>query len=188
MGEHSKEKVEGEMPARKQLISYIDRWISPVETGLNIVGAVLIGFLMLFTVGEIVGRYLFNSPIKGHVEIVQLTMAGVVFLGIAFTQKVGGHVRMELFIVRVLKGRLRLIVESFTLLLALFIFAIITVYSLQDTLYCLSIGDNTPLLYWPTWPSKLCIPVGSFFLCLRLVIQIVQYLSQAVVDVEPKEL
>jgi len=58
MGEHPKEKVEGEMPARKQLISYIDRWVSPVETGLNIVGAVLIGFLMLFTVGEIVGRYL----------------------------------------------------------------------------------------------------------------------------------
>ena len=187
MGEHPKEKLEGEMPARKQLISYIDRWVSPVETGLNIVGAVLIGFLMLFTVGEIVGRYLFNSPIKGHVEIVQLTMAGVVFLGIAFTQKVGGHVRME-FVVNALKGRLRLIVESFTLLLALFIFAMITVYSLQDTLYCLSIGDNTPLLYWPTWPSKLCIPVGSFFLCLRLVLQIIQHLSQAVVGVERGEL
>jgi len=187
MGEHSKEKLEGEICARKQLISHIDRWLSPLEAGLNIVGAALVGFLMLFTVGEIVGRYLFNSPIKGHVEIVQLTMAGVVFLGIAFTQKVGGHVRME-FVVSALKGWLRIITESFTLLLSLFIFAMITVYSLQDTLYCLSIGDNTPLLYWPTWPSKLCIPLGSFFLCLRLVIQIVQYLSQAVVGIEPKEL
>lgn len=188
MGEHPEDKVKGETPARKPLISHVDRWVSPMETGLNIVGAALIGFLMLFTVGEIVGRYLFNSPIKGHVEIVQLTMAGVVFLGIAFTQKVGGHVRMELFVVRVLKGRLRLIVESFTLLLALFIFAMITVYSLQDTLYSLRIGDNTPLLYWPTWPSKLCIPVGSFFLCLRLVVQIIQHLSQAVVSVERREL
>jgi len=46
------------------------------------------------------------------------------------------------FVVNALKGRLRLIVESFTLLLSLFIFAMITVYSLQDTLYCLSIGDT----------------------------------------------
>lgn len=188
MGKNS-EKVEGEMPARKGLISHMDRWVSPVESGLNIAGTLLIVFMMLFTMSEIIGRYLFNRPIKGHVEIVEMVMAGVVFLGIAFTQKVGGHVRMELFVVRVLKGRLRLIVESFTLLLALFLFVIIVVYSLEASfLYSIKMGDTTPLLLWPVWPSKLCIPVGSFVLCLRLVIELIQHLSQAVVGVEPREL
>ena len=188
MGENA-EKVEGETPARKGLISHIDRWVSPMESGLNFAGASLIGFMMLFTMTEIVGRYLLNRPIKGHVEIVEMVMAGVVFLGLAFTQKVGGHVRMELFVVRVLKGRARLIVESFTLLLALFVFAIILVYSLEaSVVYSLRMGDITPLLYLPTWPAKLCIPIGSLLLCVRLVIEIIQHLSQAVVGVERREL
>jgi len=183
------EKVEGETPARRGLTSYMERWVSPVESGLNIAGTLLIVFMMLFTMGEVVGRYLFNRPIKGHVEIVEMVMAGVVFLGIAFTEKMGGHVRMELFVVRVLKGRLRLIVESFTLLLALFLFVIILVYSLEvSVLYSIKMGDTTPLLLWPVWPSKLCIPVGSFVLCLRLVIEIIQHVSQDVVGVEPREL
>jgi len=188
MGENA-EKVEGEMPARKGLISHIDRWISPIESGLNIAGALLICFMMLFTMSEIIGRYLFNRPIKGHVEIVELVMAGVVFLGIAFTQKVGGHPRMELFLTRVVKGRGRLIIESSTLFLALFVFAIIVVWSMEaSVLYSLKMGDTTPLLLWPVWPSKLCIPIGCFILCLRLVIEIIQHLSQAVVGVEPREL
>jgi TRAP-type C4-dicarboxylate transport system permease small subunit len=189
MREHPKEKLAGEMPARKPLISHIDRWVSPMEAGLNVVGAALIVFMMLFTMAHIVGRYLFNSPIKGHVEIVEMVMAGVVFLGIAFTQKMGGHVRMELFVTRVLKGRVRLIVESFTLLVALFLFAMITVNSLEaSVLYSIKMGDTTPMLFWPVWPSKLFIPVGSFFLSLRLVIEIFQRLSQAVVGVKRGEL
>ena len=182
------EKVQGEMLARKGLISHMERWLSPIESVLNIAGALLICFMMLFTMSEIIGRYLFNRPIKGHVEIVELVMAGVIFLGIAFTQKVGGHPRMELLLTRVVKGRLRLIVESSTLLLALFVFAIIVVWSLEaSVVYSLKMGDSTPLLLWPTWPSKLCIPVGCFILCLRLVIEIIQHIS-AVVGVERREL
>ena len=188
MGEKA-EKIEGEMPARKGLISHIDRWVSPIESWLNFVGAALICFMMLFTMSEIIGRYLFNRPVKGHVEIVEMVMAGVVFLGLAFTEKVGGHVRMELFVVRVLKGQARVIAESFTLLLALFIFVIITVYSMDASLlYSIKMGDTTPTLFWPVWPAKLCIPVGSFFLCVRLVIEIIQHLSQTVVSVERREL
>ena len=180
------EKVEGEMPARKGFISHIERWVSPVEAGLNVAGALLIVSLMLFTMGEILGRYFFNRPILGHVEIVEMVMAGVVFFGIAYTEKVAGHPRMELFLTMVLKERrIRYIVESFTLLLALFVFAVITVYSTQVSLLSsIRTADVTPSIFWPTWPSKLCIPVGSFVLCLRLVIELIQRVSQAVVGVE----
>jgi len=190
MEEHPEDKVKGEMPARKQLISYIDRWVSPVETGLNIAGALLIFFLMLFTMGEVVGRYFFNRPILGHVEIVEMVMAGVVFFGLASTQKIGGHPRMELFLTRVLKERRsRYIVESITLLLALFLFIVLTIYSTEVSfLSSIRVGDVTPSLFWPTWPSKLCIPVGGFVLCFRLVIEIVQNVSRAVVGVERREL
>ena len=180
------------MPAWKRVMSiaHLERGVSPMETGLNFTGTLLIVFLMLFTMGEIVGRYFFNRPILGHVEIVEMVMAGVVFFGIAYTQKVGGHPRMELFLTRVLKERpIRYIVESFTLLLALFLFVVLTIYSTQVSLLSsIRMGDVTPTAFLPTWPSKLCIPVGSFVLCLRLVIELVQRVSQAVVGVERREL
>ena len=191
--EEQAEKAETKMPAWKRVMPIVHplyRGASSVEAGLNIAGALLIFFLMLFTMGEVLGRYLFNRPILGHVEIVEMVMAGIVFFGIAFTEKVAGHPRMELFVTRVLKERrIRYIVESFTLLLALFLFVIITIYSTEVSfLSSIRTADVTPTLFWPTWPSKLCIPVGSFFLCLRLVVEIIQRVPRAIVGVERREL
>jgi len=143
---------------------------------------------MLLTVNEIIRRYVFDKPLSGYFEVVELVMAGVVFFGLAFTQRVGANVRMELFITRVVKGRAYHITECLTLLLALFVFVVITIYSLQSTLYDLKMGGTTYVLYLPTWPSKLCIPIGSFFLCLRLAIQIIQHALQVVSGVEKREL
>ena len=58
-----------------------------IEDWMNLIAVGIIMFLMFFTVSEIIGRYVFNSPIPGHVEIVELIMAGVVFFGIAHTEK-----------------------------------------------------------------------------------------------------
>ena len=190
--EEKAERVETKMPAWKRVMSiaHLERGVSPMETGLNFTGTLLIVFLMLFTMGEIVGRYFFNRPILGHVEIVEMVMAGVVFFGLAFTEKVAGHPRMELLLTRVLKeSRIRYIVESFTLLLTLFLFMVLTIYSTEVSfLSSIRMGDVTPSIFWPTWPSKLCIPVGGFVLCLRLVIEIVQRVSRAVVGAERREL
>lgn len=155
---------------------------------MNLTSVFIIMFLMFFATAEILGRYLFNAPIRGHLEIVELIMAGVVFFGIAYTQRVGGHVRMELFITRVLKGRAYHTAEAITILLSLFVYMFITFYSFKATLYSYIIGDTTTYIYWPTWPSKLAIPLGSFFLCIRFVIQLIQHLSQAIAGPEIRDL
>lgn len=157
---------------------HINRVISAVERGLETAGLALICFVMFFTVSEIVGRFVFR-PITGYVEITEMVMAGVVFFGLAATQRVGGHIRMNLFTERVLKGRLPHIVESFTLLLSLFVFVVLTVCTLEFALDSRNIGSVTPILRLPRWPAMLCIPIGCFLLCLRLALQIPSSLSRA---------
>jgi len=159
-----------------------------IEDWLNLGSVFIIMFLMFFATAEILGRYLFNSPIPGHVEIVELIMAGVVFFGIAYTERVGGHVRMELFIARVLKGRAYHIAEAITTTLSLFVYMFILVYTFKFALFSLQVGDVTAYVYWPTWPSKFAIPLGAFFLCIRFVIELIQHVSQAVVGVEMRDL
>ena len=178
------------MPAWKHLtfltktnavFSFIGEW-------LNLASVAIIMFLMFFTVSEIVGRYVFNAPIPGHVEIVELIMAGVVFLGIAHTEKEGGHVRMELFLTKVLKNRAYHIAEAITIALSFFVYAVILVYSFKSTVSAYTVGDTTGYIYWPTWPSKLAIPVGSFFLCIRFIIEFIQHVSQAIAGGEMRNL
>ena len=162
--------------------------IKHIEDWLNLASVFIIMFLMFFATTEIVGRYIFNAPVPGHVEIVELIMAGVVFFGIAYTERVGGHVRMELFITRVLKGRAYHIAEAITAALSLFVYIFIFIYTFKASVFAFQMGDNTAYLYWPTWPSKFAIPLGSFFLCIRFLIEIIQHVAQAVSSSEMREL
>ena len=173
---------------RSPLFRKIDGFLSHIEDWLNLCSVFIIMFLMFFASTEIIGRYIFNAPVPGHVEIVELIMAGVVFFGIAYTERVGGHVRMEPFVTRVLKGRAYHMAEVITATLSLFVYLFILIYTSKFTLFSFQVGDTTPYITWPTWPSKLAIPLGSLFLCIRFAIEIVQHMAQAIVGGEMRDL
>jgi len=190
MGEDVQMSNDHPVPAwkRSSTLRFIEGNMRHIEDWLNLASVFIIMFLMFFATTEILGRYLFNSPVPGHVEIVELIMAGVVFFGIAYTERVGGHVRMELFVTRVLKGRAYHIAEAITAALSLFVYIFILIYTFKASVFAFQMGDNTAYLYWPTWPSKFAVPLGSFFLCIRFLIEIIQHLAQAVSGVEMREL
>jgi len=173
---------------RSAAFRFVEHKIRLIENWLNFSSVYVIMFLMFFATAEIIGRYVFNSPIPGHVEIVELIMPVIVFLGIAYTERVGGHIRMELFVTRVLHGRGYHLAEAVTASLSLLAYAFIMFYSFKATLFSYEVGDNTAYLYWPTWPSKLAVPIGCLFLCLRFLIEIIQHLGQVFVGVENRNL
>ena len=172
---------------RFRIFHFLDKVNASIETILNMIGVTFIIILMFFTACEILGRYIFNQPIPGYVENTELIMAAIVFLGIGFNQRVGAHIRMDIVINKI-KGRFYHITESLSLLVGLIAYGIICVYSFQVTVEAYQFGDVTEYLYTPTWPSKLCVPIGSFFLCARLIIQIIKNIAQAAAGVELREL
>ena len=119
------------MPVWKKssILRFVVGKLNIIEDWLNLASVFIIMFLMFFASTEILGRYLFNSPVPGHVELVELIMAGVVFFGIAYTERVGGYVRMELFVTRVLKGRAYHIAEAITVALSFFVYIFIFIFS-----------------------------------------------------------
>ena len=173
---------------RSRILTGVETAISKVEGTLNIVGVALIMILMFLTVADIIGRYVFLSPILGAVEISELIMAPIVMFGIAYTQRIGGNVRFGLFIERVPKGRAYHITESISLIVCLLVFTILTFYSLKTALFNLEIKSQTGMMLWPTWPSHLCIPIGGFLVCIRFAIQLIQHTLQAVSGIEKREL
>ena len=85
-----------EPSADAPLLTSVDRWLGRVETGFNLFAAFAIFGLMLLGVWQVVGRTLFNAPVRGYIDFVEMSVSTFAFLGIAYCQRLGGHVRFYL--------------------------------------------------------------------------------------------
>lgn len=155
-------------------LAHADRLLAKVENGLNLFGGTLVFGLMFLGVAQIVLRNIFKAPLFGYIDIVEFSMVGFAVLAIAFVQRVGGHVRMELVVSR-LKGRAHWAAEVLATALAGFIVSVLIPYSYSHFDRALSFGDSTIDIELPTWPAKLLVPVALSVLLIRLIIQFFGY-------------
>ena len=157
----------------------IEPVLSRVEQGLTIASTAVILFVMLFVCAEVFMRYVFNSPIPGHLEGSELLMPVIVFFALSYTQSVHGHVGMS-FVVDALgeHGRRRL--EAVTIGLSMFIFAVLTFYSGMQA-YRAWIFDDVTMTppYFKIWPSAAAVPLGFFLCTLRMYLQVLKRLYPA---------
>jgi TRAP-type C4-dicarboxylate transport system permease small subunit len=155
-------------------LSALDRRLGQVETGFNLVAALAIFVLMLLGVWQVVGRTLFNAPVRGYIDFVELSVSTFAFLGIAYCQRLGGHVRMEMLL-KPMRGRLLWGTEIFGTLVALAVVAVLIWYGWGHFLRAYQLGDSTIDAELPVWPSKLAVPVAFGLLWLRLLLQLAGY-------------
>ena len=158
-----------------RVIASCDRALGIVENGLNLVAGALIFVLMLLGVAQIVMRTVFSAPIFGYIDIVEVAMVGFAVVSIAYVQRVGGHVRMELLVSR-LKGRWLWSAELTSAGLAAFIVAVLIPYSYQHFERAFEFGDSTIDIELATWPAKLAVPLALTVLLVRLGVQMAGYL------------
>jgi len=168
-----------EAAADAPALSALDRRLGQVETGFNLVAALAIFVLMLLGVWQVVGRTLFNAPVRGYIDFVELSVSTFAFLGIAYCQRLGGHVRMEMLL-KPMRGRLLWGTEIFGTLVALAVVAVLIWYGWGHFLRAYQLGDSTIDAELPVWPSKLAVPVAFFLLWLRLWLQFFGYVRLAV--------
>mgnify|MGYP001161035421 FL=1 len=168
-----------------QLLSRADSQLFRMESFFNLTSAMLILFLMLLAVVQVVGRKFFNFPIPGYVDWVEMAMAIFCFLSIAYTQKLGGHVRMEFFIGR-FSGRLLWVLEVIGTLVAMWIIAVLCWYGWEHFVRAWVIGDSSIDIEIPIWPGKLIVVIAFISLELRLLVQLFGFLRLvAHPDAEP---
>ena len=156
-----------------------DRWLSRVEDILDLVAAFFIVFLMMFAVAQVISRKLFNYPLWGYVDIVEIVMVTFAFLGVSYCQRLGGHIRMEL-VVRQLRGRALWIFEILGTVVALGIILVLLWYGFTHFLRAFQLGDSTIDREIILWPAKLVIPIAFSVLSARLLIQFFAYTRLAV--------
>jgi TRAP-type C4-dicarboxylate transport system permease small subunit len=157
-------------------LALFDRAFARLENLFNGFAAASIFVLMVLATIQVVSRKLFNLPIPGYIDFAEQSIAIFAFMGAAYCQRLGGHVRMELFLDKMRRGRALWLAEGVTTLAALFIIVVLTIYSFSHFQRAWTIGDSTIDINLPVWPSKLLVSLALGFLAVRLLIQLFGFL------------
>lgn len=70
------------------------RWL---RRGLGGFASLLLLFMMLLTFVDVVGRYLFNTPVAGGFELTEVALATLIFAGLPLVTARDEHVTVDLF-------------------------------------------------------------------------------------------
>lgn len=161
-------------------LSLLDRALFRVESSLNLLAGITVFALVCLAVVHVVSRKLINAPLPGFVDWVEQFMAVFAFLGIAYTQRLGGHIRMDMIVGR-LRGRTLWITEFISsIVIMLLVSALIygtffhfnRSFDIQAPLWS---RDSSIDIALPLWPAKLIVCLSLVLLWLRLILQIWAY-------------
>jgi C4-dicarboxylate transporter DctQ subunit len=142
------------------LLLSMNRGLGAVEDTLNIIAALTIFIVMLVTTFQIFCR-LAGYPIPGFLEASEQAIAVFAFLGVAYAQRYGAHIRMDM-LVGAAHGRMRWFLEAVATLLGMILIAVLIRYSWSFFYNSWEVGDVTYDYGIPTWPSKLSGAVRLF--------------------------
>ncbi|MDA8127006.1 MAG: TRAP transporter small permease [Deltaproteobacteria bacterium] len=150
----------------------MDNIMLKVSRWLSIVAGVALTFMMLLTVADVLGRA-FGHPIMGSYEIVGYTLGLVIGFAIPYVSMNKQHVYMD-FIVENVSKRNKAILVTFTRLLNISLFLLIT-YALfvVGNEYRTS-GETSPTIMLPFYPMAYGVAACCFIECIVFVGEIVK--------------
>ena len=143
----------------------------------NAIAMAILAILMFQGTADVIGRYLFNSPIQGTGERNAYGMAVLIFLGWAYTQIAKGHVRVELFISR-FSPRTQAIANFTISFVALVLFSLIAWQGIVMFKLLHESGRLISVIDWPIAPFQLFVALGALVLCLVLILDMLAFLRQ----------
>jgi len=171
------------------LVSRLDRHLNRLEHVFALISGLAVFALMMLAVVSVSGRNFMNQPIPGYVDWIEQIMPLIAFMGIAYTQREGGHIRMDLLVGK-LSGRALWLAELVTtsLILILMLLLVWGTFAHFQRSFDLSqpmwSRDSSMDIGLPIWPAKLTVPVAFSVLCLRLMLQVYVYARAAITGQE----
>lgn len=138
---------------------------------LGMISVFSLGSLMFLGAIDVIGRYVFNYPIKGTLEISQILLAALVFFGLAYTQIEHKHITVGLAFSK-LPPKLRKIISIVNYLLVFIVFALMTWSATATAINMWNTKRLVANLPVQMYPFQLFVSLGSSSLCLVLIIQL----------------
>lgn len=146
---------------------YFSKLGQNTSTYLAVASGVLILALIVVVVYEVWMRFVVNEPAGWAVEVPRLLFLVIIFLGLAYTTRLEGHVNLDLITTRLGKSS-RGLLKAITSLLALAVSAVLLWRSVT-----ILVDAYVQTWYTATvvriiqWPFFIAMVVGTFVMCLE---------------------
>lgn len=142
------------------MISRITDWIARALLTIAAVLAFLLAFLVC---ADVIGRVVFNSPVKGTPEIVSYSIVVICFLQAGYAIRSGGMISVDA-ITQHLPARVQAVCEILGALLGIVFFGLVCWGSLEPASYSWTSNEfeGEGALRVPAWPARFIIVLGTF--------------------------
>jgi TRAP-type C4-dicarboxylate transport system permease small subunit len=141
------------------MLTRINDWIT---RALLVVAAMLAFFLCFLVVADVLGRVLFNAPVKGTPEIVSTSIVIICFLQAGFAIRSGGMLNVDAVVKRFSPGMQSWMVALGALLGAGF-FGFLCWGSIEPAIHAWVSNEfeGEGALRVPSWPTRFVMVIGT---------------------------
>jgi len=161
-----------------KIASRIESGVISMNKLMAYVGGVALTAMMLLTVADVIGRYVFSKPIRGTYELVGFLLVGAGSLGLGYCQVKKGHIRVD-FLLQRFPEKVRAILTVLANFLGFVAFSLLCWRCILYAQYYLSAtGNHTDTLNIPLFPFVLVLAVGTGMLALVLLFDLIHSIIQ----------
>jgi TRAP-type C4-dicarboxylate transport system permease small subunit len=146
----------------------LSRLFHAAAVAASAVAVAALALLCAVTVVDVTGRYLFNKPLLGAVEMSEFLMVILSFGGLALAELRSGHISVDFF-VGALPGRVRALLDAAAALLGIAFWGFVSWRTAVHAARIWEVGEVSANLALPTWPFYLAVIVGCGLLAIALI-------------------
>ena len=151
--------------------------VSLLNGAIRYVCASLLFVMMALGTVDVLGRFLFNNPILGTLEIFEILLPAIVLLGLGYTQENRAHVRMSLLVSH-LSFRTQTVLSLFTNGCALLVTGLILWRGWVLTIRYWRMDRTIPTIEVPMFLPQVLVPLAALILSLVLIVQMLQSITE----------
>lgn len=156
------------------------RWIDRFNTLLAVIGGIATVGLMLNIVADVIGRFFFNNPLPGTLDMTQFAwMPMLVSLGLGYALLRGEHIRVNLLTAPT-GPRVQRIIEIVGMAFTLATVAMLIWFGTEKAQDAMGFGEKAVGTPWLSiWPFRWMIVVGLIGLLLQACAQLLRAITVA---------
>jgi TRAP-type transport system small permease protein len=153
--------------------------LSAISRVLSYIGTAVVVFMMLITVGDVLGRYLFKRPIVGTLELTEYFMVIIAFFALGWCEIGKKHIKVDLFVVR-FSPRVRAIINCITYILSLSVLIPIAWQNALRVGHEFELQRASTMLNIPDYPFYLALVIGCVVFGLAMILNLAKSVREAI--------
>lgn|GEM_PF-1332683 len=147
----------------------LEAGVHSISQGLMWLGISVFSVVILLIVSNVAMRYLFNAPITGIYDMVELAMLPTIFWAMVYVTFRGGNIEVALLVSRFPK-RAQGIIKSVMILIGVGVFAALSWQLGLAGWGWMKLGRYSANLGVPLAPFKFVAALGAALICLELLV------------------